>query len=325
MKKHLFKAIAGLSLALLSTMTVAQADYPNKPIRIVVAWPPASGIDTVMRHLTEALRLELGQPIIVDNRAGAAGAIGAAAVANAAPDGYTLLFNSAAMNMLSAMQTPTPYKMPESFTPIANVFSSPMVLVADPALDIKLPQNLAELAKEKKGNLLYATSGYGAPSHFVAELFRARAGIDATAIHMKGSPQAMLEQMAGRVAFHFAITSTALQPARDGKVKAVAVTSKVRLAAAPEIPTMQELGFKDFNASYWNGLFGPQGMPQPIADRLALAVNRVMSRPDIQARLQATANELDTSSNPQKFASMIKDDLGVWQDVVRFAKIKPTE
>jgi tripartite-type tricarboxylate transporter receptor subunit TctC len=323
MLKRLTRRSLALVLSLACVGVMAQSDYPNKPIRIVVAWPPASGIDTVMRHLTEALRVELGQPIIVDNRAGAAGAIGAAAVANAAPDGYTLLFNSAAMNMLSAMQTPTQYKMPESFTPIANVFSSPMVLVADPALDIKLPQNLADLAKERKGNLFYATSGYGAPSHFVAELFRARAGIDATAIHMKGSPQAMLEQMAGRVAFHFAITSTALQPARDGKVKAVAVTSKVRLAAAPEIPTMQELGFKDFNASYWNGLFGPQGMPQPIADRLALAVNRVMSRPDIQAKLQATANELDTSSNPQKFASMIKDDLGVWQDVVRFAKIKP--
>jgi tripartite-type tricarboxylate transporter receptor subunit TctC len=325
MRKAILQALAGLSLALLSTVSAAQSDYPNKPIRIVVAWPPASGIDTVMRHLSDALRVELGQPIIIDNKAGAAGAIGAAAVATAAPDGYTLLFNSAAMNMLAAMQTPTHYKMPESFTPIANVFSSPMVLVADTALDIKTPQNLVDLAKARKGDLFYATSGYGAPSHFVAELFRAKSGITATAVHTKGSPQAMMEQIAGRVAFHFAVTSTALPPARDGKVKAVAVTSKTRLASAPDIPTMQEFGYKDFSASYWNGLFGPKGLPQPIAERLALAVNRVMARPDIQARLLSTANELDTSSNPEKFTALIKDDYAVWQEVVRFAKIKATE
>lgn len=329
MKKHTLKlavaAAAAIAATLAAPMAAAQSDYPNKPIRVVVAWPPASGIDTVMRHISEALWQELGQPIIVDNKAGAAGAIGAANVANAAPDGYTLLFNSAAMNMLAAMQTPTAYKMPDSFTPIANVFSSPMVLVADPALDIKTPQNLVALAKARKGDMFYATSGHGAPSHFVAELFRARTGIEATAVHMKGSPQAMLEQMAGRVSFHFAVTSTALAPARDGKVKAVAVTSKARLPAAPDLPTMQELGYKDFQASYWNGLFGPRGLPQSIAERLALAVNKVMSRPDIQEKLLATANELDTSSNPEKFATLIKDDYAVWADVVRFAKIKANE
>jgi tripartite-type tricarboxylate transporter receptor subunit TctC len=170
-------------------------------------------------------------------------------VANAAPDGYTLLFNSAAMNLLAAMQTPTQYKMPDSFTPITNVFSSPMMLVADAKLNIKSPKDLIELSKATKGGLFYATSGYGAPSHFVAELFRVETGIEGLAVHMKGSPQAMLEQMAGRVAFHFAITSTALAPAKEGKVTAVAVTSKTRLPAAPDIPTMQELGFKNFSAS----------------------------------------------------------------------------
>lgn len=325
MKKIALRVFVGLSLTVTASLASAQPDYPNKPIKLVVAWPPASGIDTVARQISEALRAELGQPVIIDNRAGAAGAIGAAAVANAAPDGYTLLFNSAAMNMLAAMQTPTQYKMPDSFTPVANVFSSPMVLVADPALNIKSPKDLIDLSKARKGDLFYATSGYGAPSHFVAELFRAETGIDGTAIHMKGSPQAMLEQMAGRVAFHFAITSTALAPAKDGKVTAVAVTSKTRLSAAPDLPTMQELGFKNFSASYWNGLFGPKGMPKEVTDRLALAVNRVMARPDIQAKLLSNANEVDAFSNPQKFAALIKDDYVVWSNVVRFAKIKPTE
>jgi tripartite-type tricarboxylate transporter receptor subunit TctC len=313
MLKRLTRRSLALVLSLACVGVMAQSDYPNKPIRMVVAWPPASGIDIVMRHISEALRVELGQPVIIENRAGAAGALGSVAVANAAPDGYTLLFNSAAMNMLAAMGTPTQYSMPDSFTPVVNVFSSPMVLVAHPSLDIKSPQDLVALAKAKKGDLFYATSGHGAPSHFVAELFRARTG----------SPQAMLEQISGRVAFHFAVASTALAPAKDGKVKAVAVTSKSRLAVAQDIPTMEELGFKNFNASYWNGVFGPKGLPAPIAERLANAFNKVMARPDIQEKLMPTANEIDTSSSPARFTSMIRDDLAVWSEVVRYAKIKP--
>ena len=119
------------------------------------------------------------------------------------------------------------------------------------------------------------------------------------------------------------MASTALAPAKDGKVKAVAVTSKSRLAVAPEIPTMEELGFKNFNASYWNGVFGPKGLPAPIAERLAQAFNKVMARPDIQDKLMPTANEIDTSSSPARFGSMIRDDLAVWSEVVRYAKIKP--
>lgn len=323
MYKQFIKLGVAMILGLGAGLAMSQSDYPNKPIKVVVAWPPASGIDTVMRQISEALRQELGQPIIIENKAGAAGSLGSAFVANAAPDGYTLLFNSAAMNMVASMGTRTPYAFPDAFTPIVNVFSSPMVLVAYPPLGIKKPQDLVVLAKAKKGDLFYATSGHGAPSHFVAEFFRARTGIEATAVPMKGSPQAMLEQMAGRVAFHFAVASTALSPARDGKVTAVAVTSKVRLPAAPEIPTMEELGFNNFNASYWNGLFGPKGMPQPIADRLAQAMNKVMALPEIQAKLLPYANEIETTSNPARFKSLIGEDYKQWAEVVRFANIKP--
>ena len=323
MRRTMLKAIAVGVFAAASGMAMAQADYPSKPIRMVVAWPPASGIDVVMRHLAEALRVELGQPIIIENKAGAAGMLGAEFVANAPPDGYTLLFSSAAMNMVAAMGTQMPYRMPDSFTPVANVFWSPMVLVAHPSLDAKTPQDLIALAKAKKGDLFYATSGHGAPSHFVAELFRSRTGIEATPVPMKGSPQAMMEQIAGRVAFHFAVASTALSPARDGKVKAIAVTSRQRLAVAPEIPTMEELGFKNFNAAYWNGILGPKGLPPAIAERVAVAVNKVLARPDIQEKLAPTANELDGKSDPQRFAAMIKDDYALWADVVRVANIKP--
>ena len=323
MRRQFLKALAAAALATLSGAAAAQADYPNKPIRMVVAWPPASGIDVVMRHIADALRVELGQPIIVENRAGAAGMLGSEVVANAPPDGYTLLFHSAALNMVAAMGTQMPYKVPDSFTPIVNVFWSPMVLVAHPSLDVKTPQDIVALAKQKKGDLFYATSGHGAPSHFVAELFRARTGIQATAVPMKGSPQAMLEQIAGRVAFHFAVSSTALPPIRDGKVKGIAVTSKQRLAVAPDLPTMDELGFRNFNASYWNGILGPKGLPQPIAERIATAVNRVLAQPEIQQKLAPTANELDGKSDPQRFAAMMREDYALWAEVVRVANIKP--
>ena len=323
MKRRFLKSFVAVALAVASGMAAAQADYPNKPIRIVVAWPPASGIDVVVRHIAEPLRAELGQPIIIENKAGAAGMLGSELVANAPPDGYTLLFHSAALNMVAAMGTQMPYKVPDSFTPVANVFWSPMVLVAHPSLDVKTPQDIVALAKQRKGDLFYATSGHGAPSHFVAELFRARTGIEATAVPMKGSPQAMLEQIAGRVAFHFAVSSTALPPIRDGKVKAIAVTSKQRLAAAPEIPTMDELGFKNFNASYWNGILGPKGLPQPIAEKIAAAVNKVLAMPEVQQKLAPTANELDGQSNPQRFAAMMKEDYALWAGVVKAANIKP--
>jgi tripartite-type tricarboxylate transporter receptor subunit TctC len=314
-----------LLAAILCACTAAATaqTYPNKPVRLVVAWPPGSLIDVLVRIMSEPLSAELGQPVVIDNKAGAAGVIGADAVAQATPDGYTLLFTSAALNMVTAMGTKTNYRVPDSFTPIVNVAWSPMILVAHPSLNLKSPQDLVALAKSKPGQLFYATSGNGAPSHFTAELFRARTGIEATAVPFRGSPQAMTEQIAGRVAFHFAVSSTALPPVRDKRVVALATTSKQRLSAAPEIPTMEELGYANFNANYWNGLLGPAGLPQPIAERIAAAVNKVLARPDVQQRAAPSANEIDGRSSPQQMAAMIREDYATWAEVVRLANIKP--
>jgi len=317
------KILLLVTLFLLSINAHSQSEFPNKPIRIVVAWAPASGIDVVLRKISDALKDELGQTIVIDNKAGAAGALGSNLVANSTPDGYTLLFNSAAMNMLAAMGTQTSYKMPDSFVPVANIFSSPMVLVAYPGLNVKTPKELVALAESKNGDLFYASSGFGAPSHFVAELFRARTGIKATLVPLKSSPDAMMEQMTGRVAFHFAVASTAIPPVREGRVRALAVTSKERLSIAPEIPTMEEMGYPNFNASYWNGIFAPKGTPSAIVERLAQAFNKVLARPDIQEKLLPTANVFDGSSNSQKFSKLISEDFQVWSEVTKFAKIKP--
>ena len=317
------RIILSALLLTISAGVFAQGSYPNKPIRLIVAWPPGSIIDVLVRIMGEPLSAELGQPVVIDNKAGAAGVIGADAVAQAAPDGYTLLFTSAALNIVSAMGTKTSYKMPESFTPIVNIAHSPMILVAHPSLNLKSPQDLVALAKSKPGELFYATAGNGAPSHFTAELFRARTGIQATPVPFRGSPQAMTEQIAGRVAFHFAVSSTALPPVRDQRVVALATTSKKRLTVAPEIPTMEELGYANFNASYWNGILGPAALPQPIAERVAAAVNKVLARPEVLQRAAPSANEIDGKSSPQRMAAMIKEDYSIWAEVVRVANIKP--
>ncbi len=320
MRCSALNVLAMVAFATASGAVAAQPSYPSKPIRMIVAWPPGSGIDVFMRMINDGLSQELGQTVIIENRAGAAGGVGAQVVADAAPDGYTLLFSSAAMNMVAAMRTPTPYKMPDSFAPVANVFSSPMMLVVDPKRGLKTPQDLIELAKKER--LFYATSGIGAPSHFVGELFANRTGIQVTSVPTQGSPQAMMEQIAGRVTYHFAVSSTALPPARDGKIQALAVTSKKRLEIAPDVPTLEETGIKGVEASYWNGILGPKGLPDSIAQKIAIAVNKVLAREDIRKRLAPTGSELDGNSNPQSFAALIKSDAALWSGVAQAASIK---
>lgn len=297
--------------------------YPNKPIRVVVAWPAGSLIDVITRIISEPMREILKQPLVIDNKPGATGVIGADIVAGAAPDGYTLLFTSAALNMVTAMGNKQNFKVPDSFAPILNVAWSPMVLVSTPSLGLKTPQDLLSLSKSRNGNVFYATSGNGSPSHFTAELFRLKTGMQATSVPFKGSPQAMTEQIAGRVDYHFAVSSTALPMVRDGRITALAVTSRNRLSAAMNIPTMEELGFKDFAARYWNGLLAPKGTPLEITEKIAAAVNQVLSDKEVLAKLAPYANEIDGKSTPRNFENLLTEDLDSWIGVVKAANIKP--
>jgi len=304
-------------------LAMAQSDYPSRLIRIVVAWPPGSSIDVVVRQMAEPLRVELGQAVVIDNKAGAGGVIGAEIVALAPPDGYTLLYTSAGLNMVAAMGTQTSYKVPDSFTPVVNVNWTPLILLAHPSLRVKTPQELVALAKARPGQLIYATAGQGSPSHFATELLRVRTGFEATGVPYRGSPQALFDVIAGRAAFLFTPASTALPQVRAGKITALAVGSNKRLEIAPEIPTMAESGYKDIRASFWNGLLGPKGLPQPVANRFATAVNRVLARPDVQTSLAPAGNEMDGKSDPQSFAAMMKEDMATWVEVAKAADIKP--
>ncbi|HEV7268387.1 MAG TPA: tripartite tricarboxylate transporter substrate binding protein [Falsiroseomonas sp.] len=315
--------LGGLALAAgaLSSPALAQ-EYPTRPITIVVAWPPGSGIDVMVRIMMDALREELGQTIVVDNRGGAAGVIGNQTVANAAPDGYTLLFTSSALNMVSAMGTRTTYE-PTDFVPVANVAWTPSILVAHPSLGVKNAQELIAYARARPGQLFYATAGVGAPSHYITELFRVRTGIEATAVPFRGSPQAMAEQIAGRVHFSVQNSSTGLPQIRQGTVVPLGITGRSRLPQLPDVPTLEEQGLDGFAvASYFNGLLAPKGTPLPIAERVADAVNKVLARPAIRERFVPTGNAIDGQSSPEKFRQLIAEDMRTWAEVARAANIK---
>lgn len=317
-------ALIRVLTALLAGIGTAWAQaWPTRPITMVVAWPPGSGIDVMTRTMQDALREELGQPVIVDNRPGAAGSIGAQAVARAAPDGYTLLFTAASLNMVAVMGTRLAFEVPGSFTPIVNVAVTPSFLLVNPASGINSVQELIAAARARPGQIFYGTAGIGAPSHFVTELFRTRTGIDVTNVPFPGSPQQMQALLAGDIHFSIINASTALPQLQARRVKALAVTGRNRIPQAPGIPTLHEQGMTGFAAaSYWNGILGPAGLPQPIAERFAAVINRTLARPEIAERLTLAGNEVDGRSSPAAFAAQMREDMEVWAEVARAANIR---
>jgi tripartite-type tricarboxylate transporter receptor subunit TctC len=323
MKRVLRTLLGAAALVAAAGPAVAQSPYPAKPVRIVVAWPAASLGDVLMRIMRDPLAAELGQPVLIENKAGATGAIGADLVAKAAPDGYTLLMTGAPVAMLKAMGKETPYKWPESFTPVVNLIRAPLVLVAHPSLGVKNAQELVELAKKKPGQLFFGIAGTGSPSHFFTEFFLKESGIEAAAVPYAGSPPAMTDLIAGRLSFYFTAASTALPQVRGNSVAALGVTSSKRLDIAPEIPTMAEQGFfKNFPPGFWNGLLAPAGLPLPIAERIAAASNKVLAMPSVQQQMAPYGNELDGKSDPASFAKMLEADSATWYEIARMAKIK---
>ena len=303
-------------------VATAQTHYPDRPIHVIIPWPAGGIADVVLRAMQDPLQKALGQPIIIENKSGAGGTIGDDTVAKAAPDGYTLLFTSSALNMNVALGRKLPYDADRDFVPIVNVASAPMILVAYPALGVKTVTDLIALAKAKPGKLTYASAGNGSPAHFTAEMFRAATGIDVVHVPYRGSPQAMIDQIAGRVDFHFANSVAAIPQVNAGKVVALAVTGSKRLNVAPSIPTMVEAGIPDFQASQWEAFLAPRGTPQAIVDRIATVVDQVLAQPNVVAALEPFAIEVDGKSTPTSFAALMKSDRAMWIKVAKEANIK---
>ena len=293
------------------------AEYPVKPIRIVVTYVPGGNTDVVARLVSSYLTSDLGQTIIIDNRGGAGGVVGTEIVARAVPDGYTLLFGtSAGLSINPQLQPKLPYNVERDFAPISLVIINPQLMVAHPGLPANTVGDFLKLARAQPGKINYASVGVGSPSHLGMELLRTMTGIDIVHVPYKGSAPAVIDLMAGNVSVFFSSVPVMVQHVRSGKLKALAVGSAARSPAAPEVPTVAESGVPGFEYVVWYGLFAPSGTPRAIVTRLNEAVVRSLSLPQLDQQLRGQGSEPRPTS-PGELASFMKAEHARWALVVK--------
>jgi tripartite-type tricarboxylate transporter receptor subunit TctC len=318
MKRALSASRALIAMLLASSGLLAQAqDYPARPIRLVVPWPAGGLVDTAARQLGTRLQAALGQPVVVDNKPGAGGNIGADQVAKAAADGYTLLFTSSALTINTALQPKLPYRLAQDFEPLALVAQVPAVLVVGPAITPGSVKELISMARAQPGRLSYASAGVGSPAHLTGEMFKSMLKLYVVHVPYTGAPAALNDQIAGRIDFQFPNMAAALPQIRAGKVKALAVTSSQRLAVLPQVPTMAEAGVANFEADQWLGLLGPRGLPRPVAERLAAEVAKAMANAELRQVLTQAGMDPASPGSPASFDTLLKQDLARWTAVVK--------
>ena len=315
--------IASLSLVILGTLwgpTFAQT-YPGKPIRLIAPSAPGSPVDIRARWIAQALTPALGQPIVVDNRAGAGGTIGTEAAAKSAADGYTLvLAHQGTFAIGPHVYARTGYDPIADFAPVTRLVLSPMVLAANPNLPVNSVPDLIRLAKEKPGQLTFGSAGSGTPPHMAGELFRRTAKIDVVHVPYKGASPALVDLIAGRLSYTFDSTAIQLPQVRTGKIKALAVTGSKRLASLPDVPTISESGLPGFEYWSWMGICVPAGTPKEIISRLNRTIVGILGTPQAREWLAAQGGE-PAGETPEEFAAFIRAEYAKWGAVVRDAGI----
>ena len=320
------KQMLGVMLAVSAIVTVAdaaeQTAYPEKPIRIVVGFPPGSGLDIVARQIGQKLSGSLGTPVVVDNVAGAGGSIATERVAKAAPDGYTLALAGNAQIVVNPSLYKLAYDPVKDFVPVTQVTAWSTILVVHNVVPAKSVQELVALAKTQPGGLTFASGGSGSAPHLAAELFKSTASLDIRHIPYKGAVSAMPDLLAGRVTMMFGPPSVVLPAVREGKLRALAVTSPRRSSTVAELPTIAESGFPSFEVTSWNGLFAPAGTPAAIVRKLHLETVKVLALAEVSARFAELG--LETIGNsPDEFATIIKTEIPKWAKLIDESGIKP--
>ncbi len=304
-----------LSLGLAAGALAQQ--FPNKPVRIVVPYSAGSGSDIIARVLGPKLTEAWGQPIVVENREGAGGLIGAQAVAKSAPDGYTLLFAGIPWAVAPTLYSKPTYDVWRDFVPVARIGFIPSVLVVNPALPVKDAKELLQLAQSKPGQLDYSSSGKGAPSHLFMEYLKTMAKVDIVDVPYKVTSQALTDVIGGQVKMNMPILVAALPHIRAGRLKALAVTSPTRSAAAPDIPTMAEAaGLPGYDATQWVGIVAPAGTPPEVVERINAEIGRALQLPDVKERIGTLGVEFATTT-PEQFAADIRADTAKWVALIK--------
>ncbi|OWT77376.1 MULTISPECIES: tripartite tricarboxylate transporter substrate binding protein [unclassified Achromobacter] len=322
MNRSYFRRLAWLAAWLFPLAATAQSSYPDKPVHLIVPFPPGGVADIIARPIAEKLTLSLGQPVIVENRGGATGTIGAAYVAHSAPDGYTLLLGTTnEMAMSPTLYGTLPYDPTKDFAPVSIVAQFPNVLVVSARVQADKLADLTALAKARPKSLTFASSGQGSTNHLTAELYQTEAGVTITHIPYKGGGPALVDLTGGHVDAMFATLPSAVTLIKSGKLRALAVTGTERSAALPDVPTAQESGLPGVVVTTWNGVIAPAGTPPAVIDKLAQALKQATQDPAIQQKFALVGAET-TYTAPQAFAAIIRADYARWSAVIKKAGIK---
>ena len=298
------------------------AAFPERPVRFVVASSPGGALDVLARLTGPKLTEKWGQPVVVDNRAGAGGVIGTEIVANANPDGYTILVIAQGFTANPYLYRKLPYRTPQDFSPITILATGPNVLVVHPSVKVNSVKELVALAKSQPGKLNYATSGVGAASHLSIEMFKRMSGVDMVHIPYKGAGAATAAVVGGQVQLLFTSTGAAIPHIRAGRLQALGVTTIKRSSVLPDVPTIAETGFPGFRVDGWYALLAPANTPKPGIDKIYSDVAAVLKTPDVAKRIESFGLEPNGLS-PHEFSAYIRDELAKWGKVIREAGIKP--
>ncbi|AZG10387.1 tripartite tricarboxylate transporter substrate binding protein [Pigmentiphaga sp. H8] len=314
-----------LACAVAATLSSAGAwaaqDYPNQPIRLIVPFAPGGGTDMIARVVGKKLGERLGQPVIVDNRPGASGIIGAEAVARSAPDGYTLLMATTAISSNGSLYNTISYDLKKDFAPVSQLANAPAVLVVNPGLPVSSLQELIRYARERPGQVNYASYGVGTAPHLVAELFQQSSGTKLYHVPYKGGGPAVLATLSGETRLLFPSLVPVMNHIRNGKLRALAVASDKRSPSLPEVPTFREAGM-EFETGTWFGIVARGGTPAPIVARLHQEIVALLNDADVRKSISDEGAEVVPSPTPEAFGKLIQAEVERWAKVVRTAGIK---
>lgn len=310
---------AAAALALVATLAAAQ-QWPEKPVRIIVPYAPGGTIDIIARQLSEELTRSLGQPFVVENRAGAGGIVGTEYVANQPPDGYTVILTTVSHTLTPGM-TKLSFDPQSAFTPVVHIANSPQVLFRNPSFGAATLQQVIELARSQPGKLNYAHGGNGSPANIAAELLKSMAQINVVGVPFKGAGPVVTAVVGGQVELGIASLPAVSSFISAGRVQPIAVSTATRTGSLADVPTFAEQGVQGYEFNTWFGFLAPKGTPRAVVDRLAAATNEILRKPEIREKLKAQGAD-PAGGTPEDFGNLLKSEFARWPEALRKAKIK---
>lgn len=315
-------ALATCALAPAFGAGSSEQSYPDRPVRMIVGFPPGGGTDLLARIIAPKLIEQWRQQVVIDNRIGATGSIAGGMVARANPDGYTLLMGHVSSNAIAPSLFKVPYDPARDFAPVTLVGSAPHVLVVHPSIEARSVKELIALAKAQPGKLKFPSAGNGTPPHLAGEIFKMMTGVDMQHVPYKGSGQSVADLVGGQVALSFDSTPTVLSYIQSGRLRALAMTSLKRSPVLPDLPTLDEIGLKGYQVGSWYGLFAPANTPAGIVRKLHAGVQKGLAAPDIQDKMAKLGTDDTVTESPEAFKALLLADIAKYAKVIKTANLK---